>query len=585
MREVLFFRGMFRGFSLIVLFSLLCASTASDAAGVPDSQRRGGVVLVLSGGGTRGFAHIGVLKVFEREKIPIVGIVGTSIGSIIGGLYASGYGSDEIRTIIDETDIMGLLADAGTRLKIDSANHTPSGETLSPMRVDFDKKFKVIGPRGLLPALSLVNFLTKYTGHIHTTDFNSLPVPFACVATDLSTGEAVVMREGNLASALRASASIPGILEPWPLGGRLLVDGGLVANLPVEIAREIFPGYPVIAVNLSGQTTSKPNESFTGVIDVMMQTIDIMTLENIRRNEAKADLVLYPDVGIFSMLDARGYGTIYDRGLDVAEARLSDILAVSAKAPAVFAKQDKEPDERVVGNVKVEGLSEREARDIVKTYSVWIGKSYDINEIDRAIESLTKRAEIATVDVSAHPADSLNPNVVDVVFSVDRRPSFELALDGYTSNLHQHRWLEVMMNARDLASMGDAANLMLRYGENEWNVNARYFTPVLNGGQWGFALGAKRDKMDPKGFDGYAVERYQARAVYYKENENSRLGFGLAAEHANAKGDFDDYEFGPYLYFNADTLDNLLMPSKGYSFNTQIWWNSDYIWVSRTNLT
>jgi NTE family protein len=310
-----------------------------------------------------------------------------------------------------------------------------------------------------------------------------------------------------------------------------------------------------------------------------------MTLENIRRNEASADLVLYPDVGIFSMLDASGYDTIYDRGLEVAEARLSDILAVSARAPAVLAKKEEEPDERVVGGVKVEGLSEREARDIVKTYSVWIGKSYDIEEIDRAMESLTKRAEISTVDVSARPVDSRDPNVVDVVFSVDRRPPFELALDGYTSNLHRHRWLEVMMNARDLASMGDAANLTLRYGENEWNVNARYFTPIMDGGQWGFALGAKRDKLDPEGFDEYSVERYQARAVYYKENESGRLGFGLAAEHANAKGDSEDYEFGPYLYFNADTLDNLLMPSKGYSFNTQIWWNSDYIWVSRTNMT
>jgi NTE family protein len=546
--------------------------------------KRGGVVLVLSGGGTKGFAHIGVLKVLERENIPIAGIVGTSIGSVIGGLYASGYSADEILQIVIDTDIMGLLADAGTRLRTDAADHRPSGEILSPMRIDFNKEMKVVGPLGLLPASALVNFLTKYTGHIQTTDFNSLPIPFACVATDLSTGEALVLRNGNLASSMRASASIPGVLEPWPLNGRLLVDGGLAANLPVEIAKRIFPGYPVVAVNLSKLATSKPVDSFNSIVDVMMQTIDIMTLENMRRNEAEADLLIYPDVAAYSMLDSKGYDDIYARGLEAAEMKVDELAAISDKSRVFLADGKIAPGERVVRRVTVEGLDRRAAEDLEKNYRGWIGKTYDVNAVNSAVERMSKREEVATVDVNVRPIAERSPGDVEVVFSIEKRPPYELAFNGYATNLHRHRWLDVTLNARDLASMGDAASVIGKYGLNEWGLNARYFTPPIGGAQWGFALGARRDRIEPIGFEGYEVERYAARAVYYKERDNSRLGLGIAGQHSNANGG-DDFAYGPYLYYNSDTLDNLLMPSKGYSFNTQLWWNTSGVWVSRTNLT
>jgi NTE family protein len=541
-------------------------------------------VLVLSGGGTKGFAHIGVLKVLEQEKIPIAGIVGTSIGSVIGGLYASGYTADEIYQIVIDTDIMGLLADAGTRLRADSGNHRPLGETLSPMRIDFNKNMKVVGPLGLLPASALTNFLIKYTAHIQTTDFNRLPIPFACVATDLSTGEALVLRDGNLASSIRASSSIPGVLEPWPLDGKLLVDGGLAANLPVEIAKEIFPGYPVIAVNLSGQATSKPVESFTSVVDVMMQTIDIMTLENMRRNEGMADLIIYPDIAIYSMLDSKGYEDIYARGLKAAQAKAREMAAVSASGPDFSPGKSLEEDGRVVRRVRVEGLDARTAKDIEKSYGGWVGRPYDVNEINSAIERLSRRDEVATVDVNISPIDESAPDDVEVLLSVEKRPSYELAFNGYTTNLHQHRWLDVTFSARDIASAGDSAVFMGRYGENEWGLNARYFTPLIDGAQWGFALGMRRDKMMPEGMEEYAIEKYFARAVYYKEGDHSRVGFGIAGQHTNSDND-GDYSYGPYFYYNFDTLDNLLMPSDGYSFNSQVWWSDSGVWVSRTNLT
>ncbi|MDR0652669.1 MAG: patatin-like phospholipase family protein [Synergistaceae bacterium] len=549
------------------------------------AEERGGVVLALSGGGTKGFAHVGVLKVLEREKIPVVGIVGTSIGAVIGGLYACGYTADEIDEIIYETNVMGLLADSGTRVKTDAGDHRPIGENMKVYRLNFDEDLHLKGPRGVLPALSLVSFLTKYTGQLQTTDFMDLPIPFACIATDLGTGDEVVLTKGNLASAIRASASIPGLLEPWPMDGRLLVDGGLIDNVPVLIAKELFPGYPVIGVNLAGESISKPNERFKSVLDVMMQTIDIMTLDRIKASEAAADLMIYPDVTMYGMLDSSGYDDIYNRGLEAAESRLDRILELSAASAPPSDDHKKMSPLRIVRNVRIKGLHEALTSALESRYEKWIGKPYDVNAVNEAIESIEKLDQVAVVDVDIHPTENGASTDVDVLFTVEKRPSFELGVDGYVSSLHSHRWISLNANARDLSSHGDAANINARYGNNEWGADARYFTPLREGGQWGFALSGRENNFEPDGFGDYSVDRYSARILYYRERmDDFRFGIGLAGEYAKAPG-YDGFSWGPYLYFNRDTLDNLLTPSRGYSFNTQAWLGDDDILSSRTTLT
>jgi NTE family protein len=561
------------------------AAVRPAAAPAPDEEKRGAIVLVLSGGGTKGFAHVGVLKVLERERIPIAGIVGVSIGAVIGGLYACGYTADEIRTLIRDTNVLGLLADSGTRVKTDAGDHRPVGENVRPYHVNFDRGFNMKGPLGMLPALSLVNFLTKYTGYLQATDFNDLPIPFACVAADLGTGEEVVLRNGNLASSIRASAAIPGLMEPWPIDGRLLIDGGVVANLPVAIAKEIFPGYPIVAVNLAGESIDKPRERFNSMIDVMMQTIDIMTLDRIKANEAMADVVLYPDVTSYGMLESSGYDEMYRRGIRAADGSVERIITLSAKSPTVPPARDKQRPIRIVRNVRVDGLHDGLASDLEKNYGKWIGRQIDPDAINDAQERIAKLDEVAAVDVDVYPSSDSGGSDVDVVFTVEKRPSFEIGIDGYTSSLHPHRWISLNLNARDLSSSGDAANFSARLGNKEWGGDARYFTPLEGGRQWGFSLSGGRDEMEPAGYGAYSVDRFSARAMYYRERmDDFRFGAGLSGEYVDAPG-HERFSWGPYLYFNRDTLDNLLIPSRGYSFNSQLWFNDDEILVSRTNLT
>ena len=580
MNAFIVFRKFLRVFLLIAVLTAPCAAIARTAE---DQDVRGGVVLVLSGGGTKGFAHVGVLNVLEREGIPIAGIVGTSIGSVIGGLYACGYSADELREIIQGTNILGLLADSGTRLKVDAGDHRPAGESARLLRVTLDSQFRVSGPRGILPAISLTSFLTEYTGHLQTTDFDELPIPFACVAADLETGEEVVFREGNLASTIRASASIPGLLEPWPIGGRLLVDGGLVANLPVLIAKEMFPGYPVVAVNLAGESINKPRESLTNVVDVMMQTIDIMTVDRIKENEAAADLVIYPELTEFGMLDPSGYEKIFESGYIAANDSVDRLieLSVNSKEPPIM--QTLRASTRNVRNVRILGLHKGITADLEKRFSEWIGKPYDVNLVNDERDRISNLDEVASVHVETFFQND-GAETVDIVFSVERRPAFEITAGGYTANFNPNRWISLDFNARDFASDGDSAVLNMRYGNEEWGADVRYFTPLMNGRHWGFSLSASKNDYELYGFDPYSLRRYSTRIIYYHERMgDTRIGLGLAGDYVRGH-DYDKFRWGPYLYFNRDTLDNLLLPSRGHSINAKLWLNEN-AFVSRSTLT
>lgn len=566
---------------VLVLISAPCALAEGPKEG---DDRFGGVVLALSGGGTKGFAHIGVLQVLEEMHVPIAGIVGTSIGSVIGGLYATGMSAEDLRKIVEETNIMGLLADAGRRARPGAGDHIPIGERRQLLHSERDKDFRPIGPLGMLPAMSLYSFLSRYTGGVGTNDFMKLPIPFACIATDIATGEAVVLRDGQIASAIRASVAIPGLIDPWPIEGRLLVDGGLVENLPVETAKALFPGRPVIAVNLSGPSIAKDQSNFSGMMDVLVQMIDVMTIDKIKHNEELADLVIHPDVKEFSMLDSAGYDEIYARGISAAREAQERIAQIASAATPLPARGDVEPQVRIVRNVRVEGLNEKVSREIEKHYAKWIGAPYDPARADDAMTMLMRRDDIKTVDIDVLPSESGEPGDVDIVFTADKRAPYELMIDGYSSNFSTRRWIGANITARDLFADGDTAILDGKFGNEEWNGMLRYFTPLTGSHQWGFAISGGRESYAPYGLDEYRIDRLSARIMRYSDWLNGRLGYGIAAARTD-KTYSDRTTWGPYLYYTAATLDDVIMPTRGWAVDSKVWWNSDSIWVSDSRLT
>ncbi len=440
---------------LFALALCLVISTASCAG-------QGAVVLALSGGGSKGLAHVGVLKVLSENHIPIAGIVGTSMGAIIGGLAATGYTPQELEDLLGKTDLasvaLGTDNDADTLFK---------EEPLSPLmpKLDLNIHRKVIGPKGPLTGAGALNLFLRLTSRVSVVQFDELPIPFAAVATDLVTGEKVVLRHGSLASAMRASMSIPGLFEPWPVEGRLLVDGGLVSNLPVTTAKEIFPGYPIIAVDVSSML--RTSDEMRTMIDVIDQTITILTRQNVDREAALADLTIRPDVGMAPLLGDVDVQDIFRIGEIATRDNIAMIQNLAASAPP--APQRSTTALRVVSRVQVEGIPSRLARRIKNRFKEWVGRPVDPEAIVRGAEWIRTREDVRTVDYCLVK----NDDGVDVVLKINREPAYRLALDGYATNLSNQSWLGIRGTFMDLASDGDYLNLDAIIGE-DWAVRAAY---------------------------------------------------------------------------------------------------------------
>jgi len=210
----------------VVLASLVCSLTKGQVP-ADGNLPRPRVGLALSGGGARGFAHVGVLEVLEEMRIPIDYIAGTSMGSMVGGLYASGLSADELRDLILSLDWQTLFEDAPNRR--DRTFHRK--EVAQRYLFDFEvglRGGKIIPPIGLRSGQSLTLSLRRYLSPVaHLRDFSDLPIPFSCVATDIERGDWIRLDHGDLALAIRASMSLPGLLAPVDYDGRLLIDGGV----------------------------------------------------------------------------------------------------------------------------------------------------------------------------------------------------------------------------------------------------------------------------------------------------------------------------------------------------------------------
>lgn len=283
-----------------LLLLVLCCNMAFAKADAPGRPK---VALVLCGGGAKGAAHIGVLKVLEEVGMPIDMIVGTSIGGLVGGIYAMGYSADEIDEIVSGCDWKYLLSDNTSRRDASFAQKTNEAKYL--LRVPFynintdknsvkeDSPISKL-PAGLISGQNVFNFLNGLSmGYQQAMDFSDLPIPFACVAADLSKGEAVVLKSGVLPVAMRATMAIPGVFAPVELNGKVLVDGGIINNFPVDVAREMGADI-VIGVDIQNDSTSP--ENLKSIPQVLNQMIGLMGNETYMRNVKDVDILIKPDV-------------------------------------------------------------------------------------------------------------------------------------------------------------------------------------------------------------------------------------------------------------------------------------------------
>ena len=358
----------------------------------PAHGNRPKICVVLSGGGARGAAHIGVLEVLESLHVPIDCIAGTSMGSVVGGAYASGMSTSEMKTLIAEISTSVLFdenpprQDQAIRRKLDDRS------ILFGLELGL-RDGALLFQKGIVTGTQVETVLRRLVKTPGFREFDALPIPFRAVATDLVTGTPVVFSHGELASVMRASMSVPGAIAPAEIEGNLLVDGGLTDNLPVNVARSMGADI-VIAVNL-GTPLMKRSE-LNSLFGVTGQMINILTEQNVRASLAllePTDILIEPELGDFSAADFDNLPKTVPIGMAAArklESRLA-ALAVTPEAYAALRSRQTQatlPDNRPVAEIRFSKLQRVNPKVLIDELETQPDRPLDQAALDRDIRRL-----------------------------------------------------------------------------------------------------------------------------------------------------------------------------------------------------
>ena len=309
---------------LLICLIAACVGLSSSAATQDQSsnpRQRPRVGLALSGGGALGLAHIGVIQYFEEHHIPIDVVAGTSMGGLVGGFYASGMDSKELNAMIEQVDWDTLLSPNPRFVDQPVVEKQHWNKTFGNLTFRFGRRFSF--PAGLNPGEALSLMLSRNTvAYGELQSFSELPTPFRCVATDLVSGEPVVLSSGSLAKAMRATMALPAVFTPVKWDDKVLIDGALVENVPVEVVREMG-AQTTIAVTL--ETPTAKAEQFKSLLGILRQTVSIAVMQNERRSLKLADLVISVKTADFVGSDYAKSKALVRAGYEAAQANAREL--------------------------------------------------------------------------------------------------------------------------------------------------------------------------------------------------------------------------------------------------------------------
>jgi|SRR5688572_2394008 len=403
--------------------ALVCVVVFHAHAQVPDPVPRPKVALVLSGGGARGLAHIGVLKALREQRVTVDLIVATSMGSIVGGAYASGRTPEELEAFVDSADWELMFSDRPPREDLSFRRKEDDQRLLGKTEFGLSRNGVVL-PRGAFGSQNLEEFLRRISHPASdATTLNELPLRFRAVATDLVTGEYVILKDVSLANAMRASMAIPGAFSPTQVEGRLLGDGGLSRNLPIEIARELGAEV-IIAVNVG--TPLLPRSELSSAFGVAQQMINILTEQNVQASIATLlpnDILISPDLTGVTFLDFERGKELIARGEAAGRAAAAKLarLAVDRDRYAIWElDRTRRPTYHGhrVAEVRVEGTArtnpEALLREMRDRTGIEPGIDVSDEQLVRASRILFGMGDFERVDVRSRIEEGRRVVVVEV---------------------------------------------------------------------------------------------------------------------------------------------------------------------------
>jgi NTE family protein len=407
--------------TLFIILLLISFPSAGFAQQQTVAHHRPKIGVVLSGGGALGFAHVGVLKVIDSLGIPVDYIAGTSFGGLVGGLYAAGYRSDSLQTVIDNTDWKDLFSDTPKRIFLPYIEKKYTGRYNVALGL---KGFTPILPSGAIAGQKISLLLSRLTYRCaQIENFDSLPIPFRCVSVDLITGKEVVLNRGPLAQAMRATMSFPSVFTPVPYGDSLLIDGGVLNNYPANVLKAMGADI-IIGVDVSGYKFSKEDaDNFAKILD---------RATSIPRYQKLDSLIKLTDIYIAPRLD--GYGImdfdiesihrITNEGTAAAEAQIGKLRALKK---LLDAEQDtlktdslpkKEPARCTIHGIRIVG---NERLDFLFIYSLLNMKPGSFFSPDSMEQQITMLYSLGYFESITYTLSAAEDNSVDVTVCVKER--------------------------------------------------------------------------------------------------------------------------------------------------------------------
>ena len=547
------------------------------------------VALVLSGGGARGFAHVGVLRALQQMQIPIDILVGASMGAVVGGAFAAGRSVEELEQFVRGTDWDNVVADRAQRGEL--SFRRKEDDLVLPSRLEFG-----LGRSGLrLPPSAVANaeleaVLTRLLpADAIVRPLSALPLPFRAVATDLLTGELVELAETPLFASLRASMAVPGVFAPLRLGdgehSRLVVDGGLVRNLPVDIARAMGADI-IIAVNVG--TPLAGADSLSSGLGVAQQMLNILTEQNVQRSikELTArDVLIAPDLRDVSFLDFRAADRAMKAGERAALAMAPRLAALVAPAE-VYALREAgrlapRPDRdvaRPLARLEVKGTTYADGRALAAETGLELGEGITVARAQRAAARLFGRGDFERVGASLVDGPEGRELTLMPSEAEGARSRVRLGLELSSDFRDDHR---VTVSALHLLSWinawGGEIRTIARIGSSR-ALSAQWWQPLGPGSSW-FAQSAAVYDTEP--LDLFVAGKRVARATINKRSLSASLGYQFSSRASLEAGVLralgrgrvllgptdsevsDVAETTRFLLFRYDTLNSLAFPTDG----------------------
>lgn len=546
-----------------------------------DTIHRKKIGLVLSGGGAKGFAHIGVLKVLEKAGVKIDYIGGTSMGAVVGGLYASGYNATQIDSIFEFTDFDELLQDYIPRTS--KSFYEKRNDEMYALTLPFNK-LKIGIPVALSKGMYNYNLLAKLTHNVREIrNFDDLPIPFVCVATDIEKGQEVILKNGYLAQAMMASSAFPSLFSPIEMNGKLLIDGGVTNNYPIEELRKM--GAEII-IGVDVQDDLKDRKSLNDATRILVQITNLDMIKKMQEKIKQTDIYIKPKVEDYGVISFSEGKEIIKRGEEAALLQLKEIAKYgdpNITKPIHWVKD--EICKIDLKKIEVTKLENYTRAYVLGKLRIKAGKEITYAQLKNGINTLNATQNFSSITYSIDKfenGDALNLNLVE-----NETKTF-LKLGLHYDDLYKSALL-VNLTQKKILFKNDVLSVDLALGDNI-RYNLDYY--IDNGFYWSFGFKSwysafnrnvatdfrNGEILNQLGIDKLNIDFSEFTNQAYLQTvfiQKYLMGAGIEFKHLkiqtstieNGDSVFEDSNYiNLFGHLKYDSFDNKYFPKSGWLF-------------------